>query len=153
ILWYRLPGVLAVAALLVYAALVLSLFKLIPVTLTAAGIAGFVLSVGMAVDANLLIFVRMKEELRLGRDLEAAVEEGFGRAWTSIRDSNISSLITAVILYWLGTSMVKGFAFTLGIGVLVSMFSAISVSRTFLRAVLARNLKRRRWLFLSGVTT
>lgn len=152
ILWYRLPGLLAVAALLIYAALVLSLFKLIPVTLTAAGIAGFVLSVGMAVDANVLIFERMKEELRRGRELELAVEEGFSRAWTSIRDSNISSLITAVILYWLGTSIVKGFAFTLGIGILVSMFSALSVSRLFLRAAVTPVFARYPWLFLSGFT-
>lgn len=150
IFWYRVPGLLAVVALLIYAAIVLSLFKLIPVTLTAAGIAGFVLSVGMAVDANILIFERMKEEFGRGRDLSSAVEEGFGRAWTSIRDSNVSSLITALILYWLGTSVVKGFAFTLGIGILVSMFSAISVSRTFLRALVTPKLARHRGLFLSG---
>ena len=152
ILWYRVPGLLAVCALLIYTALVLTLFKLIPVTITAAGIAGFVLSIGMAVDANVLIFERMKEELRRGRDLGAAVEEGFGRAWTSIRDSNISSLITALILYWLGTSVIKGFALTLGLGVLVSMFSAITVSRTFLRATVTPGLARHRALFLSGFT-
>jgi len=135
IFWYRLPGIIAVLALLVYAAILLSLFKLIPVTLTAAGIAGFVLSLGMAVDANILIFERLKEELLGGRDLEEATREGFRRAWTSIRDSNVSSLITAVVLYWLGTSVVKGFALTLALGVLVSMFSAISVSRTFLLAL------------------
>ncbi len=132
ILWYRLPGLSSVFALCIYVVLVLLLFKLIPVTLTAAGIAGFILSVGMAVDANILIFERMKEEIRLGRAFQTAMEEGFRRAWPSIRDSNISSLITCVILYWLGTSMVKGFALTLGIGILVSMFSAIVVSRTFL---------------------
>ena len=150
IFWYRVPGLLAVVALLIYAAIVLSLFKLIPVTLTAAGIAGFVLSVGMAVDANILIFERMKEELRRGRDLDLAVHEGFDRAWTSIRDSNVSSLITASILYWLGTSVVKGFALTLGIGILISMFSAISVSRTFLRAAVTPALARHPWFFLSG---
>ncbi|MBI2055540.1 MAG: protein translocase subunit SecD [Candidatus Sungbacteria bacterium] len=109
LLWYRLPGFVAVAALAVYASVVLSLFKLIPVTLSTAGIAGFILSIGMAVDANILIFERIKEELGAGRDLNEATIEGFRRAWTSIRDSNISSLITAVVLYWLGTSVVSGF--------------------------------------------
>ncbi len=150
ILWYRLPGLLAVLALLIYAGLVLTIFKLIPVTLTAAGIAGFVLSIGMAVDANILIFERTKEELRGGKALEAAIAEGFGRAWTSIRDSNVSSLITAVILYWLGTSVVRGFALTLGIGILISMFSAISVSRTFLLAIVTPRLERAQVLFRSG---
>ncbi|QQG42841.1 MAG: protein translocase subunit SecD [Candidatus Giovannonibacteria bacterium] len=132
ILWYRLPGVISVLALGVYGALTLLLFKLIPVTLSSAGIAGFILSVGMAVDANILIFERMKEELRFGRSLDTAMAEGFRRAWTSIRDSNVSSLITAVILYWFGTSIVRGFALTLGLGILVSMFSAITASRYFL---------------------
>lgn len=148
--WYRLPGLVAVVALLIYAALVLALFKLIPVTLTAAGIAGFVLSVGMAVDANVLIFERMKEELAQGSMIADAVRGGFARAWTSIRDSNVSSLITAAILYWLGTSVVKGFALTLGIGVIVSMFSAISVSRTLLLVMVTPGLARYRTLFLSG---
>lgn len=135
IIWYRLPGFLAVLALGIYAVIILALFKLIPVTLTAAGIAGFILSVGMAVDANILIFERMKEEKRSGKALNTAVSEGFERAWLSIRDSNVSSLITSVILYWFGTSMVKGFALTLFIGILVSMFSAITVTRTFLMAL------------------
>ncbi len=152
ILWYRLPGLLAVLALLLYIALVLAIFKLIPVTLTVAGIAGFILSIGMAVDANILIFERMKEELRHGRVLEEAVREGFGRAWTSIRDSNTSSLITAGILYWLGTGLVQGFALTLAIGILVSMFSAISVTRTLLIAVMTKKLEGLRFLFLSGLT-
>ncbi|MBI2465861.1 MAG: protein translocase subunit SecD [Candidatus Sungbacteria bacterium] len=133
IFWYRLSGLLAVVALLVYAILTLSIFKLIPVTLTLAGIAGFVLSVGMAVDANILIFERMKEELKSGRPFGLAVDEGFKRAWTSIRDSNVSSLITAFILYWFGASLVRGFALTLIIGILISMFSAITLTRTFLR--------------------
>jgi len=132
ILWYRLPGLIAVFALAIYTVLVLALFKIIPVTLTAAGIAGFILSVGMAVDANILIFERMKEERRQTKILTAAITEGFSRAWLSIRDSNVSSLITSLILFWMGTSMVKGFALTLGIGILVSMFSAITISRTFL---------------------
>lgn len=135
ILWYRIPGVVAVLALGIYIAMMLALFKIIPVTLSAAAITGFILSLGMAVDANILIFERMKEELRSGKTVGGSLEQGFDRAWTSIRDSNISSLITAIILWWFGTSIVKGFALTLGIGVLLSMFSAITVSRTFLRVV------------------
>lgn len=151
ILWYRLPGLVAVAALFIYASFVLSIFKLIPVTLTAASIAGFVLSLGMAVDANILIFERFKEELRRGRSVDEALRYGFDRAWTSIRDSNVSSLITAAILFWLGTSVVKGFALTLGVGVVVSMFSAISVSRTFLRLILAKWSDEKRFILLSGL--
>ncbi|HAN61658.1 TPA: protein translocase subunit SecD [Candidatus Azambacteria bacterium] len=147
ILYYRFPGIVAVIALLIYAALVLALFKLIPVTLTLAGIAGFILSIGMAVDANILIFERMKEERRRGRDLAGSIEEGFSRAWTSIRDSNVSSLITCAILYWFGTSIVQGFALTLAIGILISMFSAISVSRTLLRIFVGTRLGEVKWLF------
>ncbi len=146
IMWYRLPGLIAVFALCIYAILTLLLFKMIPVTLTAAGIAGFILSVGMAVDANILIFERMKEEARLGKTFQTAMEEGFRRAWPSIRDSNISSLITCAILYWMGTSLVRGFALTLGLGILVSMFSAIVVSRTFL---LALGLKEGKWYVIA----
>jgi preprotein translocase subunit SecD len=135
ILWYRLPGVIATISLAMYVILSLAVFKLIPVTLTAAGIAGFILSIGMAVDANVLIFERMKEELKRGKSIHDALHEGFTRAWLSIRDSNISSIITAIVLFWLGTSAVKGFALTLGLGVLISMFTAISVSRTFLFAI------------------
>lgn len=134
VLWYRLPGLVAILALLIYTALMLTIFRLTSVTLTAAGIAGFILSIGMAVDANILIFERYKEEKRLGKNFISAIKEGFRRAWPSIRDSNISSIITAILLYWFGTSLVKGFALTLGIGVLISMFSAITVSRTFLLA-------------------
>ncbi len=152
ILWYRLPGVIAVLALLFYIATVLTIFKLIPVTLTIAGIAGFILSIGMAVDANILIFERFKEERKQGKPLEEAIREGFSRAWTSIRDSNISSLITSSILYWLGTSVVRGFALTLSIGILVSMFTAISVTRTLLIAILSRRLERFKSLFLSGMS-
>ncbi|MFY9493328.1 MAG: protein translocase subunit SecD [Minisyncoccia bacterium] len=140
IFWYRLSGLLAVAALLIYAVLTLAIFKLIPVTLTLAGIAGFVLSVGMAVDANILIFERMKEELRSGQPFGLAVDEGFRRAWTSIRDSNVSSLITAFILYWFGASLVRGFALTLIIGILISMFSAITLTRTFLKVFVGTRL-------------
>lgn len=136
LVWYRLPGLVAVVALAVYTAISLLLFKLLGVTLTAAGIAGFILSIGMAVDANILIFERMREELAKGHDLIEAMKLGFERAWLSIRDSNISSLITAIILYsFASTSIIKGFAFVFALGVLVSMFSAITVSRTFLYAL------------------
>jgi len=154
IAYYRFPGLLASLALLIYAALVLAIFKLIPVTLTLAGIAAFILSVGMAVDANILIFERMKEELRAGRTLAAAVETGFDRAWPSIRDSNVSTFITCGILYWFGNTFgaapVMGFALTLFIGVAVSMFSAITVSRTFLRLAVGTSLGRRLALFAPG---
>jgi preprotein translocase subunit SecD len=137
IAYYRLPGVLAAFALLIYSMISFALFKLIPVTLTLAGIAGFILSIGMAVDANILIFERMKEEMRAGKTLGAAIEAGFARAWNSIRDSNASTLITCVILYlfgsYFGTSVIRGFSLTLAIGVLCSMFTAITVTRTFLR--------------------
>ncbi|MCK5027304.1 MAG: SecD/SecF family protein translocase subunit, partial [Candidatus Pacebacteria bacterium] len=135
IVWYRLPGLIAVVALGMYVALMLGIFKVLPVTITAASIAGFILSIGMAVDANILIFERMKEELRGGRTLNDAIREGFSRAWPSIRDGNLSSIITAVILFWFGTSLVEGFALTLLIGILLSMFSAITITRTFLLAV------------------
>jgi preprotein translocase subunit SecD len=137
---YRLPGMVADVALLVYATISFALFILIPVTLTLPGIAGFVLSIGVAVDANILIFERLKEELRAGRTLRQAIDLGWARAWPSIRDSNLSTLITCAILFWFGTafgaSIVKGFSLTLAIGVLVSMFTAIVVSRTFLHLVL-----------------
>ncbi len=152
ILWYRLPGLIASVALVIYILLSLTIFKLIPVTLTAAGIAGFILSIGMAVDANILIFERMKEELASGRKLPEAIKEGFHRAWLSIRDSNISSIITAIVLFWIGTSAVKGFALTFGVGVLVSMFTAISVSRTFLYSIaLSHESKVSHFLFGVGL--
>ncbi len=137
ILYFRLPGILAVLALMVYSLIAFGIFKTFGIVLTLAGIAGFILSIGMAVDANVLIFARMKEELRLGRSVERSVEEGFRNAWPSIRDSNVSTLITCLILYWFGdftgTSTIKGFALTLAIGVLCSMFTAITVTHTFLR--------------------
>jgi len=136
--WYRLPGLVAIVALLLYVALSLAIFKLIPVTFTTAGIAGFILSLGMAVDANILIFERMKEELKKGKSLSRSIEEGFFRAWSAIRDSNISSILTALILWYFGTDAVKGFALTLGIGIVVSMLSAIVITRTFLRAIHSR---------------
>ncbi len=157
ILYYRLPGFVAAVALSVYATILLAIFKLWPVTLTLSGIAAFVLSVGMAVDANILIFERMKEEVRIGRSLVVALEEGFNRAWSSIRDSNVSTLITCSILYWFGdqfgASLVKGFALTLAIGVLVSMFSAILVSRTFLRIVISIPASRKAGLWVSQTGT
>lgn len=154
ILYYRLPGLVSVVALAIYSALVFALFKLIPVTLTLAGIAGFVLSIGMAVDANVLIFARMKEELRRGRGLVQAVEAGFRNAWPSIRDSNVSTLITCGILYWFGStfgaSIIRGFAITLAIGVLVSMFTAIVVTRSLLRLVVSVPSVRDMWLWGIG---
>ena len=139
-LYYRLPGIVADLALLCYALITYALFRLIPVTLTLPGIAGFVLSVGVAVDANVLIFERIKEELHAGRSLRQAIDLGWNRAWPSIRDSNFSTLITCLILFWFGNtfgaSIVKGFSLTLAIGVMVSMFTAIVVSRTFLHLVL-----------------
>ena len=153
ILYYRLPGFLASLALLFYGAVVLAIFKLVPVTLTLAGIGGFVLSIGMAVDANVLIFERMREELRTGRTVGAAIEAGFNRAWTAIRDSNITTFIVCGILYWLGSSIVAsapvmGFALTLFIGVAVSMFTAIVITRTLLRVTLHTPLSKRRRLFI-----
>ena len=135
VLYYRLPGLLADAALVYYALVVYALFRLIPVTLTLAGITGFVLSIGMAVDANILIFERTKEELRAGKSLVSAIEAGFSRAWNSILDSNVSSLITASILYSFGSPTIKGFALVLILGILVSMFTAIVVTRTILRMI------------------
>ncbi len=138
IFYYRVPGILAVIALIVYAILVLAIFKLVPVTLTLAGLAGFILSVGMAVDANVLIFERMKEERKAGREVGLSIEEGFKRAWPSIRDGNVSTIITAIVLYWFGTSIVKGFALTLLVGVLVSMFTAIILTRHLLKLIYVR---------------
>jgi len=135
LLWYRLPGLVSVVSLTIYIVLMLALFKLNPVVLTAAGIAGFILSVGLAVDANILIAERIKEELAGGKGAEPAIRDGFARAWTAIRDSNIAHIIVAVILFWLGTSIIKGFALVFGLGVIVSMLSAITISRTFLLAL------------------
>jgi len=143
LVYYRLTGLVASFALVYYTLVMYSIFRLIPVTLTLAGVAGFVLSVGMAVDANILIFERMKEELRLGKSLPSAVEAGFNRAWNSILDSNVSSLITATILYMFGSSVIRGFALVLIIGVLVSMFSAIVVTRSILRVVVRQAWARK----------
>ncbi|MEN9390205.1 MAG: hypothetical protein RLZZ283_305 [Candidatus Parcubacteria bacterium] len=152
IVWYRLPGVVAVIALLIYVVISLALFKLIPVTLTVAGLAAFILSLGMAVDANILIFERTREELLRGKLLKEAVEEGFHRAWSSIRDSNLSSILTGIILFWMGgTAIIKGFALVFVLGVLISMFTATTVTRTLLLAIGIHNdSKLSRFLFMSG---
>ncbi len=151
VMYYRMAGVVAAVALLIYTAAVLSVFKLVPVTLTLAGAAAFILSIGMAVDANILIFERMKEELRLGRTLTSAIDIGFSRAWTSIRDGNVSTLIICAILFWfgqrLGASLIAGFALTLAIGVTLSMFSALTVSKTLLNLLNFSPLGRRRAIF------
>lgn len=135
VLWYRLPGLVAGVALVMFIATVLALFKLIPVTITAAGLAGLVLSIGMAVDANVLVFERMKEEYALGKGSREAAQEGFKRAWSAIRDGNITSILSAIILFWFGTSIVKGFALVFGVGVIVSMLTALTVTRTLLVAL------------------
>jgi preprotein translocase subunit SecD len=151
IFFYRFPGLLSVISLLIYTAIVFAIFKLIPVTLTLAGIAGFILSIGMAIDANVLIFARMKEEMRSGRNLRSAIEAGFDHAWPSIRDSNITSMITSAILYWFGqwsgASLITGFALTLFIGVLISFLTAIFITRTLLRLTLNTPLANPKWWF------
>ena len=153
LLWYRVPGVVAGVALLIYVSAMLALFQLIPVTLTAAGLAGFVLSLGMAVDANVLVFERMKEEYRSGKGSREAAKVGFKRAWSAIRDGNLTSLLSAIILFWFGTSMVKGFALVFGIGVIVSMLSALLVTRTLLISLpnLTKDGSTMGWLFNSGL--
>jgi preprotein translocase subunit SecD len=150
IVYYRLPGIVACGALVYYALVVYAIFRFVPVTLTLAGIAGFVLSIGMAVDANILIFERMKEELRAGKSLASGMEAGFNRAWNSILDSNVSSLITASILYLFGSSVIRGFALVLIIGILTSMFTAITLTRTILREVVRHEGARKPGLW--GVT-
>lgn len=135
IVYYRMPGVVAVVSLIIYGLLLLTIFKLWPITLTLSGVAGFILSLGIAVDANVLIFERMKEELRNGKSLQSAIDDGFKRAWLSIRDSNLSSLLSCLILIWFGSSVIKGFAITLAIGIVLSMFSAITITRTILKVV------------------
>ncbi len=147
IIFYRVPGLLASFSLVVYVFVILSLFKLIPVTLTLAGIGGFILSIGMAVDANILIFSRMKEELKKEQSFSVSLEEGFRRSWPSIRDGNLTTLIVALILFLLGTSFIKGFAFTLSIGILVSMFSAIFITRNLLRLFVNTKLEEIKWLW------
>ena len=146
IVFYRFPGILASLALVIYVALTLAIFKLIPVTLTLAGIGGFILSIGMAVDANILIFARMKEEIKSGKSLSQAIDEGFKRAWPSIRDSNFNSLIVCAILFFVATSFIKGFAFTLALGIIVSLFSAIFITRIFLMVFVGKWAEKAKWL-------
>jgi len=133
--FYRKRGLIAALALFIYALIVLALYKLIPVTLTLAGIAGFILSLGMAVDANILIFERIKDEESLGKSSLSAIHDGFKNAWTAIRDSNVTTLIVCLILYYFGTGLVRGFGLTLGVGVLISMFTAITVTKIFLMLI------------------
>lgn len=147
IIFYRLPGFLASVALAIYMIFILSLFKLIPVTLTLAGIGGFILSVGMAVDANILIFSRMREEIKEGKSFPQAVEDGFNRAWPSIRDGNLTTLFVALILFSFGTSFIKGFALTLSLGIVASMFSAIIISKNFLRCFFNTKLEKFKFLW------
>jgi len=146
VVFYRFPGLLASLALVIYVAIVLAIFKLIPVTLTLAGIGGFILSIGMAVDANILIFARMKEEIKSGKGLSSAIDEGFKRAWPSIRDSNFNSLIVCAILFSVATSFIKGFAFTLALGILVSLFSAIFITRIFLQVFIGKWAEKAKWI-------
>ncbi len=143
---YRLPGLLASLALVIYVALTLSIFKLIPVTMTLSGIGGFILSIGMAVDANILIFARMKEEIKAGRSLDQSIDEGFRRAWPSIRDSNLNSLIVCAILFIVATSFIKGFAFTLALGIIMSLFSAMFITRIFLQMFIGKWAEKAKWI-------
>ncbi|MEK9160903.1 MAG: protein translocase subunit SecD [Patescibacteria group bacterium] len=149
IAWYRLPGLVSVVALIIYVLATIALIKFVPVTLTASGIAALIISIGMAVDANVLIFERMKEELRSGKGPLEAVKIGFGRAWPAIRDGHLTMLISSIILFWLGTSIVKGFALVFGLGVIISLISAVSISRVFLVALLPEK-GGGAWKFLTG---
>ncbi len=147
LIFYRLPGLLAAAALLIYIVFLLATFKLIPITATLSGIGGLILSLGMAVDANILIFSRLREELKMGKDLPQAIEEGFNRAWPSIRDGNLTTLLVGFILFGVGTSFVQGFAAALNIGILFSMFSAVFVTRSFLISISGSRLRKIKWLW------
>lgn len=150
ILWYRLPGLVATIALFIYVIITLAIIKFIPVTLTASGIAGFILSIGMAVDANVLIFERMKEELRGGKSPNEASKIGFSRAWPAIRDGHFTMIISSIILFWLGTSIVQGFALVFGLGVIISMLSAITITQNFLQVILPKEAKGLWKLLLSS---
>ncbi len=145
IFWYRIPGLFGVISLITYGVVVLSIFKLLPVTLSAAAIAGFIISMGLAIDGNILIFERFKEELNKGKSLKDALQEGFDRAWTSVRDSHTASIIVSVILYFIGTSVVKGFALTLFIGVVVSLFTNVFVTRVLLKMVIPKKSSSKFW--------
>jgi preprotein translocase subunit SecD len=151
VLYYRLPGVLATLALIIYSVIIFAIHKLVPITLTLSGIAGFILSIGLAVDANVLIFARLKEELRNRRSLARAVEAGFEEAWPAIRDSSMSTLITSAILFMFGNSfgvsLIKGFSLTLALGILLNLFTAVIVTRTFLRMVVQTEFAQSLWLY------
>lgn len=152
--WYRLPGAVATLALFIYVIITLAIIKFIPVTLTASGIAGFILSIGMAVDANVLIFERMKEELRAGREPREAAKIGFSRAWPAIRDGHFTMIISSVILFWMGTSLVQGFALVFGFGVIVSLLSAVTITQVFLNRILPeKGTGTWRFLLSSGFHT
>lgn len=142
VIYYRVPGVIAIFALIIYTIINVAIYKLIPVTVTLAGVAGFILSIGMAVDANILIFERMREEIRSGKQLIQAIDDGFKRAWSSIRDSNSSTLITALILYFGTAGLIKGFALTLAIGVFVSLFTAITITQVILKLLVTTKLRK-----------
>lgn len=147
VLFYRLPGIIASLVLVIYLGFLLAIFKLIPVTLTLAGIGGFILSLGMAVDANVLIFARMREEWRAGKNFSQGLKEGFSRAWPAIRDGNLTTLIVAIILFFFGTSFIKGFALTLSLGILLSMFSAILITKNFLSLFFGTRFEKVKWLW------
>lgn len=154
IFWYRVPGLIATVALFIYVVITLAIIKFLPVTLTASGIAGFILSIGMAVDANVLIFERMKEELRNGKHAHEAATIGFARAWPAIRDGHFTMIISSVILFWMGTSIVQGFALVFGLGVIVSLLSATVITQVFLNAILPNETKGSwRFLLSSGFHT
>jgi protein-export membrane protein SecD len=147
IFWYRLPGLIATVALVIYVVITAAIIKFLPVTLTASGIAGFILSIGMAVDANVLIFERMKEELRGGKDPHEAAKAGFSRAWPAIRDGHFTMIISSIILFWMGTSLVQGFALVFGFGVIVSLFTAITITQVLLKTILPEK-QSKAWSFL-----
>lgn len=149
ILWYRVPGVVSVVALVIYTIITIAIIKVVPITLTASGIAGLIISIGMAVDANVLIFERMKEELRAGQGPQAAAKAGFSRAWPAIRDGHLTMIISAIILFWFGTSLVQGFALVFGFGVITSIISAVFISRVFLEVILPEHSSGL-WKFLAG---
>lgn len=154
ILWYRVPGLIATLALLIYVIITAAIIKFLPVTLTASGIAGFILSIGLAVDANVLIFERMKEELRGGKPAHEAAKAGFARAWPAIRDGHFTMIISSIILFWMGTSLVQGFALVFGLGVIVSLISAVGITQSLLNAILPNETKGAwRFLLSSGFHT
>ncbi len=148
IVFYKLSGFLASLTMVFYLVLFLSIIKIIPITLTLAGIGGIILSIGMAVDANILIFSRMKEEIKQGRDLSYSIEEGFRRSWPSIRDGNLTTLIVAMILFYFGTSFIQGFALALSIGIVISVFSAVFVTKTLLKFLAKTNLNKIKWIWI-----